>query len=284
MPGGWFVGRPAYRHDLDSWEHYAFDATEKAVNGGRSREWTAVGPTVVEVVREMARCLRELAAGRWPRWGLRRVAVAPILHGRTCPASGPRAYCALSRGRRGSRSSLEASPSAGRATSMHRRSKIIVGLSSLLLVGTVAGAAYAVVSPSVSSSTSDVIRTRGSNISLSNSGGEANKTTVLSVNLPEGKWVLSADISIYSSSYSDLFRCAIYKGSTKLDELGIGTFGGPFAASALSISTAVTSSQVFTASLKCWHDGDQGGAQADVEHGSTLWAHKATALDAKTTP
>jgi hypothetical protein len=67
MPSGWFVGRPTFRHDLDGWEQYAFDTTEKAVNGKRSREWTAVAPTEVSVVREMARCLRELAAEGWPR-------------------------------------------------------------------------------------------------------------------------------------------------------------------------------------------------------------------------
>ena len=67
MPSGWFVGRPSYRHDLDAWEQYAYDTAEKAVNGKRSRQWTAVAPTEVDVVREMARCLRELAAGGWPR-------------------------------------------------------------------------------------------------------------------------------------------------------------------------------------------------------------------------
>lgn len=42
---------------------YAFDQAEKAHIGRRSREWTAVGPTEVECVREMARCLRAIGAG-----------------------------------------------------------------------------------------------------------------------------------------------------------------------------------------------------------------------------
>lgn len=66
-PSGGFVGRPSHRHDLDEWDQYAYDTAEKAVNGKRSREWTAVAPTEVEVVREMARCLREVADGCWPR-------------------------------------------------------------------------------------------------------------------------------------------------------------------------------------------------------------------------
>jgi hypothetical protein len=34
--------------------------------GHRSREWTAVAPTELEVVREMARCLAIIGDGRWP--------------------------------------------------------------------------------------------------------------------------------------------------------------------------------------------------------------------------
>lgn len=46
---------------------YAFDLSEKAVVGKRSWQWTAVGQTELECVRDMARCLGELKAGRWPR-------------------------------------------------------------------------------------------------------------------------------------------------------------------------------------------------------------------------
>ena len=46
---------------------YAFDQREKAHIGKRSREWTAVGQTEEGVVREMARCLREIGEGRAPK-------------------------------------------------------------------------------------------------------------------------------------------------------------------------------------------------------------------------
>ncbi len=46
---------------------YAFDPSERPVVGLRSREWTAIGSTELEVVAEMARCLRELREGRAPR-------------------------------------------------------------------------------------------------------------------------------------------------------------------------------------------------------------------------
>ncbi len=46
---------------------YAFDPSERPMVGLRSREWTAVAATEEGVVLEMARCLREIAAGRVPR-------------------------------------------------------------------------------------------------------------------------------------------------------------------------------------------------------------------------
>ena len=46
---------------------YAFDPSEKPVVGKRSREWTAVGQTELHCVQEMAYCLGELKAGRWPK-------------------------------------------------------------------------------------------------------------------------------------------------------------------------------------------------------------------------
>ena len=64
-PPGWCVGRPAQRHG-GQWAMYAFDTTEKAHVGKHSREWTAVGGTEIECVREMARCLRKISEGRVP--------------------------------------------------------------------------------------------------------------------------------------------------------------------------------------------------------------------------
>ena len=52
----WSVARPDFDpHLAVPWTLYAFDPTERAKVGHRSREWTAVGMTEVGVVREMAR-------------------------------------------------------------------------------------------------------------------------------------------------------------------------------------------------------------------------------------
>ena len=48
---------------------YALDPSENAFVGVRRRECTAVAPAEVDVILEMARCLREIAAGRAPASG-----------------------------------------------------------------------------------------------------------------------------------------------------------------------------------------------------------------------
>ncbi len=65
-PAGWFVCTPVYHVERQEWAIYAFDTREKAHIGKRSREWTAIAPTEEGAVRETARCLREVAAGRMP--------------------------------------------------------------------------------------------------------------------------------------------------------------------------------------------------------------------------
>ena len=65
-PAGWYVGRPSYDERRRVWEQYAFDPSERAHPGVRSREWTAVAPTELEVIRELARCLRLIREGRVP--------------------------------------------------------------------------------------------------------------------------------------------------------------------------------------------------------------------------
>lgn len=67
LPAGWYVGRPSYHDERREWLMYAYDPSERPMVGLRSREWTAVAWTEEGVVREMARCLREIAAGRVPR-------------------------------------------------------------------------------------------------------------------------------------------------------------------------------------------------------------------------
>jgi hypothetical protein len=67
MPPGWLLGRPSLHDERRRWIRYAFDPSEMPKVSVRSREWTAVAQTEIGVVREMARCLREISAGPAPR-------------------------------------------------------------------------------------------------------------------------------------------------------------------------------------------------------------------------
>ena len=63
-PAGWHVGWPGPHPERGELSMYAFDPTERPVRGHRLREWTAIAPTELGVLREMVRCLRELGDGR----------------------------------------------------------------------------------------------------------------------------------------------------------------------------------------------------------------------------
>ena len=66
-PSGWYVGRPSYHDERREWVMYAYDPAERPKVGLRRREWTSVAATEEGVLAEMARCLREIAAGRVPK-------------------------------------------------------------------------------------------------------------------------------------------------------------------------------------------------------------------------
>jgi hypothetical protein len=66
-PTEWFVGRPSYHAERGEWTMYVFDPSQPPDMATRFREWTAAALTEVGVLREMARCLREIGGGRAPK-------------------------------------------------------------------------------------------------------------------------------------------------------------------------------------------------------------------------
>ena len=66
-PAGWHVGRPSLHSERRQWIMYASDPSGRPVVGLRSRELTAMAESEEGVVREMARCLREIREGQAPR-------------------------------------------------------------------------------------------------------------------------------------------------------------------------------------------------------------------------
>jgi hypothetical protein len=81
-PPGWFVSRPSYNERFREWEQYAFDPSERAQVGVRSRAWTAVAQSEVGVIRELARCLRLIRRGASAGVGAPgQLAAPPVLGG-----------------------------------------------------------------------------------------------------------------------------------------------------------------------------------------------------------
>jgi hypothetical protein len=156
-----------------------------------------------------------------------------------------------------------------------RVSRSVVGLASIVLAGTAAGATYAAVSPAVSSGTTDVIRQTGYFIPLPELGGGQNRSRVIEVQLPAGKWVLHADLTV--SGDADYYRCAIVKGpnATKLVQASTYISAG---ADTIGLTTAVKSTRGFVGGIICWHDAPLAHTPT-VEPGATLWAHKTASLD-----
>jgi hypothetical protein len=67
LPLNWTVGKPYYHEEEHRWGMYAYDTRERPKVGQRLRTRTAVAATELEVIREMARCLGEISAGRMPK-------------------------------------------------------------------------------------------------------------------------------------------------------------------------------------------------------------------------
>ncbi len=60
------MGPPTHEDHRQEWTLYAFNTRERPKAGRRSREWTAIAQSELEVVREKARCLRLIREGRVP--------------------------------------------------------------------------------------------------------------------------------------------------------------------------------------------------------------------------
>jgi hypothetical protein len=164
---------------------------------------------------------------------------------------------------------------------MVRSKWIISGIAMCAVAGT-AGVAYAA-STAVTSSNTDVVVTTAHNKNMSTSGGT--RTTIASVTLPAGAWVLSAHASLVNFGPSDYGRCAINRGTTSLGAAS-ATVGDPSAAgnqgpaslvSTVSVAGAVRLTGSTVVTLTCWHDRSNG-SQPYVDASASLVAHKSPSL------
>lgn len=162
------------------------------------------------------------------------------------------------------------------------RVSIIALLAAAVLTGG-AGAA-----PLVPSNSTDFVKSSGGQVPLSPSGGV--NVVVVSLALPAGSWVLSAEAALVNFGPSDYTRCAMFKGSNQIAQTGTttmvgnadlpGNWGpGVYVANIADIGK-ISGTTGFTVSLRCSHDHDtpSGNGPGYVDPGATIWAHKSTSL------
>jgi hypothetical protein len=144
----------------------------------------------------------------------------------------------------------------------------------LIALAAAAGVASAFSRPDVTSTNTDAVRTTTINKNINVAANTP--TTIVSVTLPAGAWVITADATTASpAGEGNILRCGVYRGTTRLDVSSRNT--SPFVG-ALSATAALKTTSAFVASLKCSQDDAVSGSPNYVDAGATLWAHKAASL------
>ncbi len=148
-----------------------------------------------------------------------------------------------------------------------------------------AGVTYAATSEfsTPTASKTDTIVTTSASVNLSATGGVV--TTIASIKLQRGEYVLRASGDLVSFVPSDYTRCKIMVGSHQIAAVstivgapGAGSQGPAALVSPFSLLGGwKNSGGTVVAELQCWHDDTLSG-QPYVDGGATLWAHKTTGL------
>ncbi len=154
--------------------------------------------------------------------------------------------------------------------------------------------AWASASPrraAVTSPPKDVLAETSSNTNLSTVGGQ--ETTVISMTLPAGSWVITSEDTLVNFGPSDYFRCAIQAPGTTQIASGSSMVGDPNLSGAQGPGVYVAgrglvgslkSTSSFTASLVCSHDNNtpSGNGPPYVDAGAVMWAHVSQGLSGTT--
>lgn len=131
----------------------------------------------------------------------------------------------------------------------------------------------------VTATTADTVVTSSSAHNLSANGGVL--TNVLHIDLPAGRFVVSASGNLVDWGPSDYTRCRIVVGGKQValvstmvgDGTSPGAHGPASFLSPFSLTGGVSRASSATATLQCWHDSTVS-TSGYVDSGATLWAHK----------
>jgi hypothetical protein len=158
------------------------------------------------------------------------------------------------------------------------RSKWIVSsIAACAVVGTT-GVAYAAVT-AVTSSTADVVVTTNSVKGMTDAVGRV--VPFLSMTLPAGAWVLSANATLVNPGSTTSVRCAVYRGNIEIAHAAtvVGSQAAVLDPAAnLSVAVAVQLTGNTVISLSCSLNNRISGAAPRVDSAASLVAHKSSSL------
>src|SRR5712664_1076905 len=128
----------------------------------------------------------------------------------------------------------------------------------------------------------DVHSRSAQSVALSRSGGLS--TTVLSIQLPAGQWVLSSTVTLVNFGPSDYTRCQLFSNDIQIGSaatmVGSPSYPGsqgdaPYVAT-LGITAAFSSDVDAAVALRCGHDHDTPSPHDPgyVDPGANVWAHQ----------
>lgn len=145
------------------------------------------------------------------------------------------------------------------------------------------GSAYGALS-TISATAADTIAVHGGGTFLSTNGGV--ETPIMSIALPQGKFVLSASGNLVNFGPADYTRCQIVVNGTQIAAMSTAV-GNPTAAGSVgpagSLATvalvggATVGTGGATATLQCEHDYT-AGAQPYFDNVGSMWAHRTNSL------
>ena len=161
---------------------------------------------------------------------------------------------------------------------MRSQLRIVLSVAAALVLAVSLGAVgYADDTSQRVSSNADVMRTRPGAKSLGGQDDFGTYFTVISVTLPAGSWVITANATASNFGNGDLVRCRLQRGNVVIANAAtiVSSANG---LAGLNPIGSFRSSVSQTVSLRCAHDGLHHGIS--IAAGAVLWAHRSSSLDA----
>jgi hypothetical protein len=166
---------------------------------------------------------------------------------------------------------------------IHNKTPFLAVAAAALIVlgasgGWIAGAAKS--NPSSIEKTTDFWTETHKSVQMSSIGGSL--TTIQTMKLPAGSWVLQAEQTVVNFDTPDYVGCNISDSTTSDLTAHRLYVGGAYPVMTDSETAAVVLTGPSTISIECEHD-DTNGAEPYVDPNADLWAHRATSLSIQDT-